>query len=381
MAERSDNDLLVALIEKHVTGFWKTLATGGREGKPMRVAIYGGGKHTSWLHSLVAGRNGPAVTALLDDRPEQVPAFWNCRAVKPTDLDPSQLDAIILSTDSFNSQLRAKSSELFGNGIRILDIYDGLPSGPYPHRGDRQPQTSTDLDAHGGCPQINLHLKNIREFEIDRAMAFMPANGKVLEIGAGAGWQAKILADKGYDVTAIDIASSNYNSQREWPVGIYDGIHIPFETGTFDMVYTSNTLEHIYDIEQWLKETRRVLKPDGTAFHFVPTSSWRIWTTLTGSIHAAKGGWETFIKAFTTNRQMRHGERGTLTTEAYYFSHFFWSKLFRKNGWEITETSPNRLFYTGYSILDAKIDMETRSFISHLLGNACRLYCIKPRPY
>ena len=70
--------------------------------------------------------------------------------------------------------------------------------------------------------------QQIRTYELEQVLPFMPDGCSILEIGAGAGWQAKTLAEKGFTVTAIDIAASNYRANQIWPILEYDGKHISY---------------------------------------------------------------------------------------------------------------------------------------------------------
>ena len=110
----------------------------------------------------------------------------------------------------------------------------------------------------------------------------LPAGTSVLEIGAGAGWQARTLAELGFAVQAIDVdvAGAGYKEIREWPVILYDGDRIPFSDRCFDIVFSSNVLEHIPQVDRFQAEIKRVLTPGGIAVHVVPTGSWRFWTNL-----------------------------------------------------------------------------------------------------
>jgi uncharacterized UPF0146 family protein len=36
----------------------------------------------------------------------------------------------------------------------------------------------------------------------------------MLEIGAGTGWQAKALQERGFDIKTVDLATSNYKNDR-----------------------------------------------------------------------------------------------------------------------------------------------------------------------
>jgi ubiquinone/menaquinone biosynthesis C-methylase UbiE len=243
------------------------------------------------------------------------------------------------------------------------------------------------------------HLQSIRQTELNSALRVFPASGRVLEIGAGAGWQAKALADRGYAVEAIDVAGSTYTDNRIWPVAEYDGGHIPFPSGYFDVVFTSHTLEHIIDLEAFLHEIRRVLKPHGIAVCILPTTSWRIWTSLTHYVFVMKSALvalklmrsdataaviEKTMEKYSGKRiakkiiiPPRHGERGNAFSEVWYFSRSWWRRHVRAAGWQIESCFPSGLFYTGYSILGARLNIKLRSCLAKTLGSSSMIYVLR----
>ena len=209
------------------------------------------------------------------------------------------------------------------------------------------------------------HLEAIRAFEFDAALAHLPRAGRLLEIGAGTGWQARAFAARGFDVSAIDIPQSNYKSARVWPVIDYDGIRIPFPDHSFDVVFSSNTLEHVPHVRSFQAEMARVLKPDGVAVHLMPTATWHAWSSLT---HLLKW-WVP---------QPIHGEHAkSLFGEMLGFSAGRWRRIFLETGWHIEHEGSNRLFYTGTSILDARLPIQVRSRLSRLMGSSCHLFVLR----
>jgi 2-polyprenyl-3-methyl-5-hydroxy-6-metoxy-1,4-benzoquinol methylase len=213
--------------------------------------------------------------------------------------------------------------------------------------------------------QTFCHLETIREYEIDAVVDLLPKCGRLLEIGAGTGWQSMILKNRGYDVIAIDLHSTKYRENRIWPVIDYDGKHIPFKDKTFDIVFSSNVLEHILDICEFQKEIHRAVTASGRVIHVVPSSSWRFWTNITH-----------IIRYLTM--PSKHGEhaRNSLT-EIYYFGHQRWAQLFRETGWTVLARYSNRLFYTGNSIMDSRLSINTRHKLSYILGGACHIFVLK----
>jgi SAM-dependent methyltransferase len=209
------------------------------------------------------------------------------------------------------------------------------------------------------------HLNAIRTHELNIILTLLPPVGNILEIGSGTGWQANILEARGYQVDAIDLAWSNLKENRVRSILEYDGKHIPFPNRYFDIVFSSNVLEHIPHIYDFQKEIHRVLKPDGLAIHVVPSGSWRFWTNITH-----------LLKHWTIPPV--HGEHaGNALTEIYYFSQRQWARLFGESGWTIVNQTSNRLFYTGCSLFDSRLSLESRIKLHRLFGSSCHIFILR----
>jgi ubiquinone/menaquinone biosynthesis C-methylase UbiE len=247
------------------------------------------------------------------------------------------------------------------------------------------------------------HLRTIREAEIEKFTTLFSPHARILEIGAGTGQQALALAQRGFDVVAIEIADSTYREARVFPVTEYDGRHIPADDASIDIVFSSNVLEHVTDLHQMNSEIRRVLKPGGYCVHIMPTHSWRFWTTLSAFPDAllyaatvrsqlvprlASGrnivrqtaqGWWGFAKHLSRPfRQERHGERGNLISETWLFHPNWWRKAFKTDGFEIVRDFPMGHFYTGNMLLGSRMSMTTRAELAKIFGSACHLFQVRP---
>jgi SAM-dependent methyltransferase len=254
-------------------------------------------------------------------------------------------------------------------------------------------------------PKGIAFIRRTRVFELELALPFIPPHSRVLEIGAGSGWQARALADRGHQVEAVDVSDSTWLENRVHPVTLYDGVTLPFDDAEFDVVFSSNVLEHIPHIEEFQQEILRVLRPGGLAIHLMPTATWRIFTTLSfyprsaqrvlarllgrrraspasPSAPATNGGAEAPQRPGLAARLRqvllppRHGERGNLLTEVFWFSRFRWLPLFRRAGWTVVRHFPTGLFYTGGVIHGSHFDLPARRRLSRVLGSACRVYVL-----
>jgi len=97
-----------------------------------KVAIFGDGKHTEWLERVLAGKAGvPKVVAILDDASNDKPKRFGLKPINPKDYSPEHDDAIILSSDCSQMKMRDRCRNLYGETAKLIDLYEGLPCGPY----------------------------------------------------------------------------------------------------------------------------------------------------------------------------------------------------------------------------------------------------------
>lgn len=248
-------------------------------------------------------------------------------------------------------------------------------------------------------------LNVLRSAEIERISSHLrPQGARILEIGAGTGRQALELFKRGFSIEAIEMPSSNYSGTRLFDITDFDGRHIPFPDASFDIVFSSNVLEHVPDLVQIHKEIRRVLRPSGYVVHVLPTHAWRFWTALSAFpaalqhfsilrdelrprwpcsageiqrlIHAWMRAGRHLLAPFA---QRRHGERGNIVSELWLFHPGWWRHNFRTNGFEVIKDEPIGLFYTGHMIFNGAFSLEKRGRLARQLGSACHLFELKVR--
>lgn len=230
------------------------------------------------------------------------------------------------------------------------------------------------------------YINALRLAELDVIGSYLAPGKRILEIGAGSGAQALDLSRRGLDITAVDVPSSDYAQNRVYPVTDYDGVTLPFDDGSFDLVYSSNVLEHVPDLPQLHREIARVLRAGGECVHVLPTHAWRFWTSavLLPAVlrKMIPGGREGFIggaRRSASAALRRHGERGNVLSELWFFSPRWWRRHLRENGFEIVEERPIGLFYTAEGLFALKLPLERRRALSRTLGSATHLFRLRPR--
>lgn len=225
-------------------------------------------------------------------------------------------------------------------------------------------------------------INELRRQELEEMLPRLRKGAHILEIGAGSGQQARELEGAGYKVTAIDLPSSDYAAHRVFPVLYYDGATIPFPDDSFDVVYSSNVLEHVSDLPRLQAEIRRVVKPGGECLHIMPSHVWRFWTSaaaVPGVFVPYRHGLGVLmtIRRLASSALRRHGERGNVLSELWLFHPAWWRNHFRKAGFEILEDGPVGIFYTAEILLGFRFGFRARKRLARVLGSSSHFFRVR----
>ncbi len=255
---------------------------------------------------------------------------------------------------------------------------------------------STPITLAGSSPEP--FVADVRRYELARVRNIFTKHGQVppcqvLEIGGGAGWQARELAQSGYSVISVDIEPR----ASVFKVEMYDGHRLPSADRSFDVVFSSNVLEHIPHVVEFQDELHRVLKPGGLAVHLMPSPTWRLATLLAhypwlvrvglALLSGSNGADRDIVISATGKRNFtqlfgrvvlapRHGETGNAISELWHFRAKRWGALFKHTDWRLLESSSNGLFYTGYTICGHRLSWGARRGLADVLGGACNVFVL-----
>lgn len=92
-------------------------------------------------------------------------------------------------------------------------------------------------------------------------------SGKILDVGCGTKPYKDFFNFIEYIGLEFDTGIDNEKKSADY---YYDGKIFPFQSESFDSVICNQVLEHIFEPEDFLKETFRVLKPKGKLLLTVP---------------------------------------------------------------------------------------------------------------
>jgi SAM-dependent methyltransferase len=93
-------------------------------------------------------------------------------------------------------------------------------------------------------------------------------NGKLLDFGCGRKPYQNLFSVSDY--IGVDMEQTGHNHINSMVDVFYDGKHIPFPDHSFDSVFCSEVLEHIFNPDEILTELSRVTKPQGRMLITVP---------------------------------------------------------------------------------------------------------------
>ncbi len=221
------------------------------------------------------------------------------------------------------------------------------------------------------CAKDHLEvLKTYRLFELEKALKVSKLNFNerynILDFGFGDGFQSTYFKSKKFDVSAIDVEKKKNLIDSDINFLVYDGKKIPFQNKTFDIIFSSNVLEHVSNLDEIQSELFRILKDNGTCIHILPSSYWRFWTIITS-----------LIKYWYIDPRP-HGEiTSNCFKELALFSKNFWVDNFEKNNFQVKKVFKTKLFYTGNNLFGSKINIFYRIFLAKILGSSCNIFIIK----
>jgi SAM-dependent methyltransferase len=109
-----------------------------------------------------------------------------------------------------------------------------------------------------------------------RMQQWMPARGRVLDLGCGDNSDLAGYRGQGREVWGVDLQAHPTLLHPEWFRLLEPTGRAPFADGSFDLVGAQWVLEHIRNPRTFLREVHRLLRPGGTfvavtinALHYV----------------------------------------------------------------------------------------------------------------
>jgi len=139
----------------------------------------------------------------------------------------------------------------------------------------------------------------------------LDVSGRVLDHCCGDGrfaslaWPGKTLtAGCDFDKGSIDLANQRKIYGRTDVADV--SVNLPYEDGSFDLVFDNSALEHVKDVDAALREVARVLAPDGTFAFNVLNNRYFEWWPLDENSKKAYRDWQPFYHAWSLQEWRDH---------------------------------------------------------------------------
>jgi len=220
---------------------------------------------------------------------------------------------------------------------------------------------------------------------------------RLLEVGGADGYHAHLLLQAGFDVASVDVDPHPIY----FPVKQCESYTLPYADGSFDSIFSSQLLNMLRSPKAMLNEMHRVTRTGGVSVHLVPTPAWCLSTFLlfypqlmvrlyrrlqcssnnparvTIQTSTSKGTSLTKLLKYviTVLRPKPLCPWRTIRQEYHLFHDACWRELFTQSGWQVRQSIPTGIWYTGHSILTTSLDLRLR--IAQLFGSASRAYILE----
>jgi glycosyltransferase involved in cell wall biosynthesis len=194
-----------------------------------------------------------------------------------------------------------------------------------------------------------------------------PANGKIIDIGCGEGFNAYCLSKRN-EVVGIDISSENITfARRKFPgvdFRVMNAEHLDFEDDIFDLAYCLDVFEHLDNLDRVISEIHRVLKSGGRLTVNVPywkSEQWllKLRPTYFDEIHHVRVFGEDALEKFLSDKKfslIRKRRAGFLNHIFEYY--MFTRKSSKKTQLAIGDWRENwktKTLFIGLMFFDARL--------------------------
>ena len=125
---QANDRINIEILNEYIKLKWKHIAKGLLSHK---VAVYGTKEYCIWLHRLTKQLVCLDPIAVIIDHDSSGINLWNKVSLNPEELKTTDVSAIILATECFQKRYAVQCRELYGEEIKLIDLYKNISSGPY----------------------------------------------------------------------------------------------------------------------------------------------------------------------------------------------------------------------------------------------------------
>lgn len=240
------------------------------------------------------------------------------------------------------------SQETFG--LYYDDKYDMLSTFPKPSVADLPKYyESADYISHSDKKSglVNMIYQFVRGFTLKNKVEiiekFQPEKGALLDIGAGTGHFGALAKEKSWSVTGIEPNQGARKIAEEKGISFVENVS-NLQDHSFDVITMWHVLEHVPNLDEQIKQLKRILKPQGTLIIAVPNFK---------SFDAQH--YKSFWAGYDVPRHLWHFSKKSIT------------KLFREVDMKVIHTIPMKWDAFYVSLLSEKYKSGSMNFFKAFL--------------
>jgi len=206
--------------------------------------------------------------------------------------------------------------------------------------------------------RIYHFIKNIALKNKVKLINAQTEKGKLLDIGAGTGDFLVVAKNDGWLITGIE------PSLKAKTIAINKGVNFAenlsdLESNSFDVITMWHVLEHVPNLDEYILELKRLIKPTGTIIIAVPN-----------------------FKSFDANFYGRHWAAFDVPRHIWHFSKTTIDKLFSEKNMKLVEVLPMKFDSFYVSLLSEKYKTGSMNFIrAFFVGLKSNLSAKKTKEY
>lgn len=182
-------------------------------------------------------------------------------------------------------------------------------------------------------------IKNIALKKKVKLINSQSEKGKLLDIGAGTGDFLVVAKNDGWQTTGIEPSEKAKNNAISKGVNFADKLS-DLESNSFDVITMWHVLEHVPNLDEYILELKRLLKPTGTIIIAVPN-----------------------FKSFDANYYGRFWAAYDVPRHIWHFSKTAIQKLFAEKEMKLVDVLPMKFDSFYVSLLSEKYKTGKMNFI------------------
>lgn len=135
----------------------------------------------------------------------------------------------------------------------------------------------------------------IQRQRIDNALKLIGKVGLVLDVGCNDAYISKLIESQENECIGLDFPSVLRKARKDIQRVGAEWNHLPFKNESFHCLFLGEVIEHVVDLDPFMTELRRILKPKGKLVLTTP-NIWRLRNRIEALVGWHTQGWHQMLE-------------------------------------------------------------------------------------